>query len=442
MTSSNPAPGRSLPSTLSITSPEDILVYVPHALGFEPQESLVVLTTANGRVGATLRVDLPAEGADTSMFVQGVLSFLLGDTEADATLVIVYTEHPWPRLSAPPFDGMVARLESILAAAGMPVRAGWLASASSWRDYFCRDENCCPWPGAPLDAVAHSVLGAELVFAGSSFDASAPDAVLRGAPELTRTDPLAGEVGEVEDARVRYASRCEGRWDSPAQFAVTSGAWDAVVGGPEPLRTDTEVQLTGFLLASIESRTVRDFLLVSACLGSTAALAGAGACGLLAGGARAGTHAAAAVSADVVLVDVGASRRAVGTATPAGAAPAASPGGRGPELLYADVLAGRYTGPILWARVDAMASLLPRLAVVSSGEPRAAALTMAGWFEYARGRGSRAAVFLDAAQDAVPGYRLARLLDELLSRGGLPAWARSRSTAWCPGGGRLGEDGS
>ncbi|WP_298252846.1 DUF4192 domain-containing protein [uncultured Arthrobacter sp.] len=438
MTSPHPAPGRPLPPTLSITSPEDILVYVPHALGFTPQESLVVLTTANGRLGATLRVDLPAEGADPLEFVQGVLSFLLGDTEADATLVIVYTGHPWPRLSPPVFDELVAHLEAVLAAAGMPVRAGWLASPAHWRDYFCRDERCCPWPGAPLDDLTHSLLGAELVFAGSSFDASAPAAVLRGAPELTRADPVAVEAGDVEDARVHYASRCEGRWDTPEQFAATSAAWDAVVGGPEPLRTDTEAQLTGFLLASIESRTVRDFLLVSACLGSAAALAGARACGLLVGGPRPRPGVADA-DADAVVVDVGAPRRAVGTAAPAGAAPAAPAGGPGPEFLYAEVLAGRYAGPILWARVDAMASLLARLAVVSSGESRAAALTMAAWFDYARGRGSRAAVLLDAAQEAVPGYRLARLLDELLRRGGLPVWARSRSTAWSPGGGRLGE---
>ncbi|MFJ6003183.1 DUF4192 family protein [Arthrobacter sp. NPDC092385] len=102
-------------------------------------------------------------------------------------------------------------------------------------------------------------------------------------------------------------------------------------------------------------------------------------------------------------------------------------------LLYADVLAGRYTGDIAWHRVDAMTVILARIAAVSDGESRAAALTMSAWFEYARGRGSRAAVFLAAAEEAVPGYRLARLLHELLRRGGLPAWARRRSTAWTSG---------
>jgi hypothetical protein len=111
----------------------------------------------------------------------------------------------------------------------------------------------------------------------------------------------------------------------------------------------------------------------------------------------------------------------------------ASATGGGAALLYADVLAGRHTGAIAWSRVDAMACILARLAAVSDGESRAAALTMSAWFEYARGRGSRAAVYLEAAERAVPGYRLARLLHELLRRGGLPAWARKRSTAWTPG---------
>ncbi len=443
--SMSPAPGSPTPSSLSITSPADILSYVPHALGFVPRESLVILTTSGRRLGATLRVDLPPEATDAVIFAQGVLSFLQGDTEADGTLLIVYTARTWRPLTSPPFDDVVLGLDAILGAAGLPVRAGLLASDSVWRDYFCADEQCCPWPGNSFDSVVHSVLNAELIFGGSAFDPSAPEAVLRGSPALSGEGAALPRCSAVNDARAHYAAACCAIWQAPAQFEGTSALWDAVIDGA-PLEPDTEAQLTGFLLASIESRTVRDFLLVSACLGSASALAGVRACGLLGPAAGVGGSAAANMSAACILPSVAGHRgdapvraeQKAGRHGPGGAAaprlwpcPTVEEGSEA-ALLYTDVLAGRHPGIILWARVDAMANVLGRLAEVSSGEARAAALTMSAWFEYARGRGSRAAVFLDAAERAVPGYRLARLLHELLDRGGLPVWARSRSTAWTP----------
>lgn len=458
--SSSPAPGNRRSPSFAVTSPADILSYVPHALGFMPARSLVVLTTTGRWLGATLRVDLPRGGTDPIGFAEGVLSFLRGDAAADGTLLIVYGAD-WPRLGPVPHEALVSALGTVLEAAGLPVRDGWFVSAAGWRNYFCRDDDCCPWPGEPLDAVASSALGAELVFGGSAFDASAPEAVLRAAPAVAAGCTTSeGELRPVEDAQAHFAAACSGRWTSAAQFPATSAVWDAVLLLPHGFETTAHPDVAGFLLASIESRTVRDFLLASACLGSARALDGAAACGLFGSGAS-GRHAggipdgagepAGALSPvlpeaheaggrDAGPVEAMEEIRTAITAIAAIAATASPPGPRGhpspgrevdsTALLYADVLAGRFTGTITWHRVDAMAQVLARLAAVSDGESRAAALTMSAWFEYARGRGSRAAVFLEAAELTVPGYRLARLLSELLRRGGLPAWARSRSTAW------------
>jgi hypothetical protein len=456
--SSSPTPGNRQSPSFAVASPADILSYVPHALGFMPARSLVVLTTTGRRLGATLRVDLPPGGTDPLGFAEGVLSFLLGDADADGTLLIVYGGEEWPRLGPAPHEALVSTLGTVLEAAGLPVRDGWFVSAAGWRNYFCRDDDCCPWPGEPLDAVASSALGAELVFGGSAFDASAPEAVLRGAPAVAAV--AAGgttserELRAVEDAQAHFAAACSGRWTSAAQFIATSAVWDAVLLLPRGFETAAHPDMAGFLLASIESRTIRDFLLASACLGSTRALDGAAACGLFGsgvsgrdgggtpGGAEEPTgvlppvlpEAREAGGRDAGLTEAVEGIRAALSASvpPAGPRELPPPGREVDDtaLLYADVLAGRFTGTIAWHRVDAMAQVLARLAAVSDGESRAAALTMSAWFEYARGRGSRAAVFLEAAELTVPGYRLARLLSELLRRGGLPAWARRRSTAW------------
>ncbi|WP_422391722.1 DUF4192 domain-containing protein [Arthrobacter sp. N1] len=445
--STSPAAGSPASPAYAVTSPADILSYVPHALGFMPEESLVVLTTSERRLGATLRVDLPCSGTDRLTFAEGVLSFLEGDTEADGTLVLVYAGQEWQRLTAPPASDTVRALEAVLGAAGLPVRAGWHVSHEAWRDYFCRDEECCPWPGRPLDTVTDSALNAELVYGGSAFDASAPAAVERATPFLrSGSAGTDGARPDIEEARARAGVRCAGRWADEGRFRATSAVWDAVLEGTPGIDVAADAGLAGFLLATVESRTVRDFLLVSACLGSAAALQGVAASGLLRPSRSPGAMAPAASPRDAgpaqvpERVDLPEALRA---ALDHGATSSASvsvgqeedPGSLGHLLdeaarLYGDLLAGRYAGTIQWARVDAMSHVLGRLARVGEGESRAAALTMAGWFDYARGRGSRAAVYLDAAEQAVPGYRLARLLHELLRRGGMPAWARTRRTAW------------
>ena len=48
------------PDHLRITGPEDILGFIPHSLGYWPENSLVAMTMQGKRLGATLRVDLPA----------------------------------------------------------------------------------------------------------------------------------------------------------------------------------------------------------------------------------------------------------------------------------------------------------------------------------------------------------------------------------------------
>src|SRR6478672_6700707 len=50
------------PDHLRITGPEDILGFIPHSLGYWPENSLVAMTMEGKRLGATLRVDLPALG--------------------------------------------------------------------------------------------------------------------------------------------------------------------------------------------------------------------------------------------------------------------------------------------------------------------------------------------------------------------------------------------
>ena len=94
------------PDHLRITGPEDILGFIPHSLGYWPENSLVAMTLQGKRLGATLRVDLPAArgrrapGARQAASMAGrhshrnVVAYLQADDAADG--------HCWP--SSPSTD--------------------------------------------------------------------------------------------------------------------------------------------------------------------------------------------------------------------------------------------------------------------------------------------------------------------------------------------------
>ncbi|WP_026533472.1 DUF4192 domain-containing protein [Arthrobacter sp. H41] len=402
------------PSPLRITSPADVLSYVPHALGFVPFESLVVLTMTGTRIGATLRVDLPKADGDAAAFADGVCSFLRSDDTADGSLMMLYTAAGWERPGDPPYRTMVKALGAALELAGLHLRDGWLISPSAWRDYFCADPQCCPWPGHPLEGVADSALNAELIYEGSSFAPSVDAAVQLAAAAA----PVPRTTASVALACAEYAALCAGRWMEGGQFRATVEVWEAAINLPLPLDSSEHPRVAGFLVASLGSRAIRDFLLVSSCLGLESAVRGARACALLEERSPAAFPIAPTLEA---------LRPNSGSGD---SGPWDAPSSRADALQLSELLSGSYEGAILWSRVDAVHALLTRLCPVSTGEGKAALCSMLAWIEFARGRGSRACVHLAEAEAAVPGYRLARLLSELILRGGMPAWARKRGSAW------------
>ena len=91
---------------LRITSPADILSFIPHTLGFAPRESFVFITMRGDMLGATLRVDAPRD-ADTAGFAQAMADYLALDTVANAAVLAVYTDQPAAVGTARPFHGHI-----------------------------------------------------------------------------------------------------------------------------------------------------------------------------------------------------------------------------------------------------------------------------------------------------------------------------------------------
>jgi hypothetical protein len=80
--------------------------------------------------------------------------------------------------------------------------------------------------------------------------------------------------------------------------------------------------------------------------------------------------------------------------------------------------------------MGSLEQVLRMLGALGGGESTAAAVTVRGWIEWCRGRGSYADVLYRQALQCRPGYRLAELLAELGRRGTLCGWAARREAAW------------
>ena len=419
-----------------ISAPPDILSIIPHTLGFEPENSLVLMGLCGGRLGGILRLDLPPGGtvksAPGSAYAANACRFMAADPAADGALLALYTDASWADPAHPPYRTLIRRIEKAFGAAGIPLQDGWLIGRHTWRNYFCPRPECCPWPGTPKQQIADSMLNTELIYRGSVVSDSLESAVGNGFP-----GPW-GNRDQVAAAQARFSARVDGRWNEREQFRGTLMLWaQASAGaagagtakpaaGPRlpagtPLRGDAE--LAGFLLASLSDRSVRDTLLVLGAAGLPAALAGAEANGMMIRQVHVPVFPARSPASDVQ------DGAAAGTAPlPRRPGPHSAAAGH-----FRNILVGTSSAAPDWVLLDRMHAVISELVPVAHGDPKAALLSLLAWIEWARGRGSRSDVYLQHALLAAPGYRLALLLRELLGTGVLPDWARSREGSW-PGG--------
>jgi hypothetical protein len=427
------------PENLTVRGPEDILGFIPHSLGYWPADSLVAMTMHGKRLGATLRLDLPGPAtlADPRGYARTVRDYLLADQRADAALLAFFTNDGWME---PPgtYGGLLGALEDVLDSADLPVRDAWYVGDSYWRDAHCTDQDCCPFPGRPVQAIRDSMLNAEMVYRGSSVG---PAPAARARPRFPVSD---AERDVILASEAAWAAQLDRRRGSREQFCRLMVHWEALLDSPpaEPLAA----QDVAYLRASLAVPAWRDAVLVMAAAGRNAAAAGAAAFGIF---------------------DAGCTLDPVGPAHhepphPERARPEPAPFGPGLQGSPADgpavspsTLHGRDAGadcgadsrdgsgipgyggvllgcePVLpaWSTLNSLDQVLEQL-WPCGGPAGAAALTGQGWIAWCRGRGSYAAAYLGRALDEEPGYRLAELLLELVRRGTLCGWAARKEAAW------------
>lgn len=377
-------------TTLEVSEARELLALVPYQLGFQPRESLVVVSLRHpdGRVGLVARTDLddlraPVGGAAVAA---RIVEHLWADGAAAAVLV-VYTDDPLP---GGPAAGARARAaaRTVHAAAGdLDVASTWVVGTVGYCRLGCADPVCCPVQGRPLAELESTQVGAHMVWAGASVRASREELAELG--HVPEADRLRAAAAAVAWTRARSADGAGGAahldW-----LERSLAVWRAAVAG------EATVAELGQLGAALEDVVVRDAVLVS----------------LVPGAGRlpeelvqeAGTAASEPVA-----------RAAAGTDEAVGRAVAS------------------IVDPQVGVRPDDSTErsrqALERVVAHhdTSGAPGRTLLALVAWW---RGDAALAAAHLD---QVAPGrdYRLARLVRSALEAGMPPGWAAAaRTTAW------------
>ncbi|HEY2518623.1 MAG TPA: DUF4192 domain-containing protein [Streptosporangiaceae bacterium] len=144
-----PPPGRR-PDTqppVRIGSPAAVLSVVPHLLGFVPRKSLIVIGAGppRDRIHLTLRFDLPDRPSPRMArdIAQHAVSVLTGQQQALAVAIGYGPGH-----LVTPFADAIRKAAR---RAGLELRDVLRVENDRYWSYLCRNPDCCPPQGVPLD---------------------------------------------------------------------------------------------------------------------------------------------------------------------------------------------------------------------------------------------------------------------------------------------------
>jgi Domain of unknown function (DUF4192) len=333
---------------IRISTPADILGFIPHTLGFAPRESFVFLTLRENTLGATLRVDAPLFG-DPVGFARSMVNYLAVDEQATSVLLAIYTDDAPAAAAQRPFHDHVEAVIQELETAGTPLKDAWLVTSEHWQNLLCDSEAGCCLP-EPLESITDGQLNAELVFRGSSYQ-KAPG---------TSYPPFTGPADTADRIREALPGVFAGELHTGRELWA-----DALIrdGWTDP---DTAAELVAYF----QRPNLRDVMFCN-------------------------------------VIDP--------------ERPDAEESG--------DLLIGQGITPD-WDRVDRAQQLARAVMETAPEGYRAPLLTLIGWLSYLKGQSSVAAEHFTLAIEDTPGYRLAELMAQLVSRGTVAPVAQNADTAY------------
>jgi hypothetical protein len=210
---------------ITLRGPGDILAVLPYQLGYQPRDSVVVVSLRGRQVGLVVRTDLPPEG-----HVKSAVSALVGPLLRDGATSVFVVGYE---------DAVDASLSSLLAIVEQLERAGVdvvdVAIVRDGRRFspICSDP-CCPSEGVVLPDPASVPAVAEYVARGRSPLVSRAAVESLVAPDPARCEGVADAVA-TRSRLPRRRRRSAAAWEVllsrevPEVARVGADAWAAVI---------------------------------------------------------------------------------------------------------------------------------------------------------------------------------------------------------------------
>lgn len=381
-----------MPSIVKTTHAHDFLAVVPQLIGFDPQQSVVLVAFRGNRTCGAMRVDLP--DVENPRLHKRIATTLIGMfcriREADAIVPVLYTDASFAGRGLPhaPFaEALVSRATS----AGFLVRDALCVAADGWGSYL---DVACPPGGNLLDEIRNSTAPATLP-PDALRSLAAPDEQAR----LPHTDPeerrrvarhlkiFRQVVGDpvFNDGLVAFNRRFD-----TVQLAESALALDIAELRPAAAAA---------VLYSLQAPPHRDQIMLQFAFG----------------------RAVGAETRDTNLIML-ARQRFDGRSMDEIVSEDLSEGRvRGQDT--ADMMMGTSATRPDIERVESSIRLLKTLVALAPDEARPAPLCMLAWLSWALGRGSVAHIFVQQALAIDRYYGMARLLSTLFDSGHMPEWA-------------------
>lgn len=143
----------------TLTSAHDLITAIPFIIGFEPTNSIVIISVKQGEVGLAMRIDLPS--SIDSDAIDLLAHHCLKDG-ADAALLVAYM--PDHRDDG---DLILIAIGAGLMRSGIEIQESIVIAEGRYRSIICRDLDCCPAIGKEVPAIKGSVIAVEHVIAGN-----------------------------------------------------------------------------------------------------------------------------------------------------------------------------------------------------------------------------------------------------------------------------------
>lgn len=151
---------------LVIADPDSIVASLPYIVGFTPFDSLVVMWIEAGCVRLTMRLDLPAEGAEIELWQEAVLVHQRNHDEVILCVVPADRQAVRERSGELRGQALVTSLLESLRSTDCAVRDALLVVDQRWWSYLCQEPECCPAAGTEVDPATADAIAARFALAG------------------------------------------------------------------------------------------------------------------------------------------------------------------------------------------------------------------------------------------------------------------------------------